>query len=410
MPEGDRPETPSPIRAPKPSSVLLVTQFWGRDGGVGAHVKASAALLARHNIDVRVLAERVEPGEEEMPGVTVQRNPGLFSAGTPAHERLGEAFSLSPTAIHLHQPADRELVELMRTAAPVLISVHGYAACTSGVHHFSPGNECTRAHGPGCMLNLTVRGCAHTRHLKHFPAKYKQVTRGLESLRRADMVLAYSSAIDRHLAVNGLVRRSVIPLFATMTPKAGSGHAERRRVVFAGRVTGAKGPAVLIRAAQDVDAEFVICGEGRQLEAVSRMARQLGIQQRIRFTGWLDPEELAQELADASVVVVPSRWPEPFGLVGIEALAAGRPVIASATGGILDWLEDGVNGLSVRAGDASDLARALNELLDNRDEQQAMGAAGQKMVAARYSPERHVAALLESYHAARSTWQAAQRV
>jgi len=142
------------------------------------------------------------------------------------------------------------------------------------------------------------------------------VTRGLEGLRQADMVLAYSSAIDRHLAVNGLVRRNVIPLFATMTPKAGSGHAARRRVMFAGRVTGAKGPAVLIHAARDVDAEFVICGEGRQLEAVSRLARQLGIQQRVRFTGWLNPEELAQELADASVVVVPSRWPSRLGWSG----------------------------------------------------------------------------------------------
>ena len=409
MPEGDRPEAPSQGRAPEPSSVLLVAQHWGRDGGVGAHVKASAAFLARNNLDVHVLAERVEPGEET-PGVTVHRSPGLLNARTPANERLGAALSSPPSVIHLHQPADRELVELMRTTAPVLISVHGYVACTSGVHHFSPGNECTRAHGPGCMLNLAVRGCAHTRHLKHFPAKYRQVTQGLEGLRRADMVLSYSSAIDRHLSVNGLVRRRVIPLFITMTPKAGSGHAHRRRVVFAGRITGAKGPGVLIQAARDVDAELVICGEGRQLEATRRLARELGIEQRVRFTGWLDPEELAQELADASVVVVPSRWPEPFGLVGIEALAAGRPVIASATGGILDWLEDGVNGLSVRAGDPSDLARALNELLGSHDRQQAMGTAGRKMVAARYSPERHVAALLESYRMARSTWEVAQRV
>ena len=54
---------------------------------------------------------------------------------------------------------------------------------------------------------------------------------------------------------------------------------------------------------------------------------------------------------------MPSLWPEPFGLVGIEALAAGRPVVASATGGIGDWLEDGVGGLMVPPGDPGALAR-----------------------------------------------------
>jgi len=151
-----------------------------------------------------------------------------------------------------------------------------------------------------------------------------------------------------------------------------------------------------------------MCGEGRQLEMMRGLARSLGVGERVRFTGWLDPDSLAQELADASVVVMPSRWPEPFGLVGIEALAAGRPVIASATGGILDWLQDGVTGLSVRPGDPLDLARALNELLADPERQRTMGAAGRKMVAARFSPERHLAGLLEAYRTARSTWQSAR--
>jgi len=184
MLEGNRPEAFSSTRAtPAPetehrgtaSTVLGAAgnAVLGRDGGVGAHLKASAALLARHNLDVRVLAERVEPGEE-MPGVHRISQSRAVQRTHAGERRLGAALAFPPAVIHLHQPAPRELVELMRTAAPVLISVHSYAACTSGVHHFSPGNECTRAHGPGCMLNLTVRGCAHTRHLKHFPAKYNR--------------------------------------------------------------------------------------------------------------------------------------------------------------------------------------------------------------------------------------------
>jgi glycosyltransferase involved in cell wall biosynthesis len=387
-------------------SVLLVTQLWGRDGGVAAHVRASATLLAEHGVNVEVLVADVQPGEGT-PAVTVHHRPELFDARARTHTRLGESLGAEPTVIHFHRRADAKLVDALRRRAPVVFSAHGYAACTSGVYFFAPGHECTRAHGLGCVVNLTVRGCAHTHHLKPFPAKYREASQGLQSLRRADLVLAYSSSIDRHLAANGLQRRRVIPLFTTMAPRVGSGHAARRRVVFAGRVAGPKGPGVLIHAAREVDAEFVICGDGRQLEMMRALAHRLGVEQRVRFKGWLDPDALAQELADASVVVMPSRWPEPFGLVGIEALAAGRPVVASATGGILDWLQDGVNGLSVRPGDARDLARALNELLGDPERQRIMGAAGREMVAARFSPERHLAELLESYRSARSTWLAA---
>jgi glycosyltransferase involved in cell wall biosynthesis len=123
------------------------------------------------------------------------------------------------------------------------------------------------------------------------------------------------------------------------------------------------------------------------------------------FTGWLSPEELARELAEASVVVMPSLWPEPFGLVGIEALAAGRPVVASFTGGVGDWLEDGVNGLCVRPGDPAALARALNELLADPTRQQAMGAAGKRMVAGRFSAQHHLTSLLDAYRSARATWE-----
>ena len=151
-----------------------------------------------------------------------------------------------------------------------------------------------------------------------------------------------------------------------------------RRVVFAGRVVKPKGLGVLIRAMRAVDAELVVCGDGMQLTAMRRLARRVGVERRVRFRGWLDAEQLAQELADASVVAIPSLWPEPFGLVGIEALAAGRPVVASLTGGIPDWLEDGVTGFGVQPGDVRALARALDELLADPARQQADGRGRQQ--------------------------------
>ncbi len=387
------------------ASVLLITPQWTRDGGVAAHTAASAAALAERGLKVSVLAARIEA--DAPPGVTLFESRRLFDESATPQARLGEALSSSPTTtIHAHQFNDPDVIEYMQASAPVVLSAHGYTACASGVHYFSPGHECTRPHGPGCVPNVLLRGCAHTRHLRSWPASYRRTTRAVEGLRRADLAVSYSSIVDRHLATNGVVARKVVPLFTTMTPVAATGHASRRRVVFAGRIVASKGIGVLIRAARLIDAELVVCGDGFGLDAMKRLARRLGVDHRVRFTGWLAPEALARELAEASVVAMPSLWPEPFGLVGIEALAAGRPVVASATGGIGDWLQDGVSGLCVKPGDPRALARALNELLDDPARQQSMGAAGRRAVAARFSAEHHVSALLEAYRIARSTWEA----
>jgi glycosyltransferase involved in cell wall biosynthesis len=371
---------------------------------VAAHVTASATLLARHGLDVRVLTARVESGED-LQGVTVYHRPELLDARASIDAMFGQSRSFRPAVIHLHQVDDPGIVRSMQSCAPVVMSAHGYTACTSGVYYFRPGQECTRAHGLGCLANLAARGCAHTRYPKTLPLKYLNATRGVQALKRADLAISYSSAVDRHLAANGVMRRQVIPLFTTMVPKIGSGHASRRRVLFAGRIVPPKGVGVLLRAAASVDAEFVICGTGRRLEEMRALAQRLGLEQRVHFTGWLSAGELAQELANASVVVLPSLWPEPFGLVGIEALAAGRPVIASSTGGIVDWLQDGVSGMLVDPGDAAGLAKALGELLADPERQQRMGSAGKQAVNARFSPERHVEALLQAYRVAHETWQ-----
>jgi glycosyltransferase involved in cell wall biosynthesis len=388
----------------KPLSVLLITPQWARDGGVGAHVQASAQVLAREGIDVSVLVERVE-SDERIEGVALYQREQLCDARCSPEERLGEVLSDQPAIAHLHQIDDPDIVAALQPRVPVVISAHGYTACASGLHYFRPGHECTRAHGVGCVPYLPV--CTHVRNPGRLPGKYQHAARGLEALRRADLAVSYSSAVDRHLAASRIHRRVLVPYFPTMTPKRGPPAAERR-VLFAGRVVSAKGVAVLIRAAREVDAEFFICGDGRQGQAMRKLARRMGLERRIHFTGWLAGGELAAQVAAASVIALPSLWPEPFGLIGIEAHAASRPVVASDTGGVRDWLEDGVNGLCVRPGDTGELARALNELLADLPRREAMGAAGKRSVSARFSAKRHLDVLLDAYRGARDRWAGAR--
>lgn len=383
-------------------SVLMVVPRWVRDGGVLAHIEASTRALLGAGMRVSVLAARVD--EDFLPaGVTVHVSPELYDRRAPLERRLGGALSSDPTVVHINQLGDPEVVARLRRIAPVVISAHGYVACTSGVHYFRPGEACTRPHGPGCVPNLLR--CAHTRNPLRLPGQYRLASSERSALRACDLAVSYSSAVDAHLAQNGIAQRRIVPYFPTVEPARPSQRAGGRRVMFAGRVVPSKGIGVLIDAACGLDAQVVVCGDGWQSAAMRKLARRRGLEHRVEFRGWLAPRELAQEFADASVVAVPSLWPEPFGIVGIEGFAAGRPAVASDTGGVRDWLEHGVSGLAVPAGDAAALARALGELLDDPARRDRMGAAGKATVESRFSAERHLAAIGEAYDAARAHWE-----
>lgn len=136
-------------------------------------------------------------------------------------------------------------------------------------------------------------------------------------------------------------------------------------VVTVGRLVEQKGHAVLLDAFGRLlesrpAARLRIVGDGELRDALAARARELGIDGRVEFTGTVHPT--LGVLRDADLFVFPSLW-EPQGLAVLEAFAAGVPVIASRTGGIVDMVEDGSTGLLVEPGDAAGLAAAMNGLL-----------------------------------------------
>jgi glycosyltransferase involved in cell wall biosynthesis len=386
-----------------PRSVLIVMPRWVRDGGVGAHLMRSAGALAAAGVRVSVLVARIET-EERIEGVELLHSPLLYKTEA-MDERFGEALAAEPDLIHLNQLDDPRVVEHLRERAPVAISAHGYLACAAGDHYFRPGHGCERAHGPGCVPNLIARGCAHSWDLRSYPRDYRQAGRALEAMHGADVVIGYSEAMGRHLRAAGVERRRVVPYFPTLDPYEGETGEPSKRIVFAGRLVRLKGAATLLRAARGLDAEVVLCGDGTEMEPLRRLAARLGT--RAAFRGWLSPDGLARELAEATVIAVPSLWPEPFGLVGIEGFAAGRPAVGSDTGGIPEWLEDGRSGLTVPAGDVRALAGALGQLLEDPERCRQMGEAGRAAVAERYSRASHLDAVLGAYGEARAHWESA---
>jgi glycogen(starch) synthase len=173
------------------------------------------------------------------------------------------------------------------------------------------------------------------------------------------------------------------------------------RLLFFGRLEELKGVQVLLAAlpavlAKHPGARLVICGSGPMEPELRRMADALGVGHAVELVGWLDGDGLAAQLAAAQVVVVPSMWPEAFGLTCLEALASGRAVVASAVGGLPDLVRDGETGLLVVPGDSIVLAAAVNRLAADEQLRRRLGRAG-RALAAEYTMDRHVHAVLTAY-------------
>jgi glycosyltransferase involved in cell wall biosynthesis len=168
-----------------------------------------------------------------------------------------------------------------------------------------------------------------------------------------------------------------------------------RRVVAVGRLVARKGVADVIAALAAVpDTELVVVGgpdaaglatdtEARRLLGV---AGDAGVADRVHLRGRLGRDDLPAVLRSADAVAcVP--WYEPFGLVAIEAMACGVPVVAAGVGGLCDTVVDGITGLHVPARDPGAVAAALRRLLDHPDLARRLGAAGAERARARYGWE-----------------------
>jgi glycosyltransferase involved in cell wall biosynthesis len=165
-------------------------------------------------------------------------------------------------------------------------------------------------------------------------------------------------------------RLSTVPLFPSL-PVATERLDSSDTIVFLGRMTTLKGGDILIRAIARAAADLgrsvrlIMAGDGPQRADWQRLARRERID--AEFPGWLDSGRRIALLAQATALAVPSLWPEPFGLVGLEAAARGVPAVAFDTGGIRQWLTHGVSGLLVPpAGSDRAMGAALAAILDDR--------------------------------------------
>jgi glycosyltransferase involved in cell wall biosynthesis len=180
---------------------------------------------------------------------------------------------------------------------------------------------------------------------------------------------------------------------------------DRRRIVSVGRFVARKGFDILIEAMTAVpDAELLIVGgpdisalaEDPEATRLAALADDLGVSDRVQFCGSVSRAEMPSVLRSADVVAC-TPWYEPFGIVPVEAMACGVPVLAAAVGGMLDTVVDGVTGVLVPPREPLECASALNEMLADPARLAEWGRAGRSRAESRYSWDRIAADTLKVY-------------
>ena len=178
--------------------------------------------------------------------------------------------------------------------------------------------------------------------------------------------------------------------------------ANPKQVFASGRSSPEKGFSVLLAAwalilPNQPDARLTLAGDGPRLPSYKALAEKLGITDSVEFPGWLTGQSLQGAIAQSSVVVAPSTWSEPFGLVAVEAGVASKPVIAARVGAFPEIIVHKRNGLLFEAGDIPELAAAINYLLGHPMQAKALGQTHREIVETNFSIEGCATQYLELY-------------
>ena len=211
---------------------------------------------------------------------------------------------------------------------------------------------------------------------------------------RKDIINCMPSAASRlSLIYNGVPTPKLSPLPLVFVPPT---------LFCSGRLVPEKGFNLAIDALVQLIPEFpairlIIAGIGPELTKLQTQARELGIQEHVFFTGRIKPEAMPALINQATIVIVPSRWREPFGLVAIEAAIMARPVIASNVGGLPEVIIDGKTGALVEKDNPAAFANAVRYLLNHPALASKMGLTGKENAEKNFSIDAYVNAYDKLY-------------
>lgn len=298
-----------------------------------------------------------------------------------------------PDIVHIHTISEASpAVLFLLKKTPTVMTVHGpeeYLLAT--LPWVLPPSSYEGGHYGG---RITLIGKLHYMyHAQVQGALYRQ------GLKNVNLFIAPSNFIRefaRHQLVRMVQLYNGIDLFSYTVPSA------CKTIMFVGALKAGKGAAYLVTAMQRVkethpDAILRIVGDGEERQALSSLIRRLELDNNVEFLGWQTGERLRELYQSAAIVVIPSIWPENLPTVCIEAMSAGRVVIASKIGGLEEMIDNGVTGYVVEPAASEQIAEKILVLLDDRNQMEFMGQQASQRAEALFSLPSHLDSLHQIY-------------
>ncbi|MCH9836802.1 glycosyltransferase family 4 protein [bacterium] len=377
--------------------LMLSWDFPPREtGGTGAHVYGLSRALADagHDVVVLTIADRAaDAAGERSDRVRVERA-AVDLPHIPAERYLALTASADHSLVQLALDADSPLAGWQ----PDVVHGHdwkvGWAADTLARHH-------------GVPFVLTMHGTERVRHGGNLPIGEPTDVNSIEwwLAFRADRLIASTRfMVDQLVTGFELAPDQVICIPNGIDPQLWDGHDRGDReplIVSWGRVQYEKGFQVLARAmttlrAQVSNVSCVIAGRGSYLPELQTQIDVEGVSDLIALPGFLGDNELRSLVHRAGCVVIPSLY-EPFGVVALEALAAGAPLIVARTGGLAELIVDTDAGLTFEPGNPDDLARIVKMVLGDSALAQRLTSNARHLIQSMYAWDAVASSIVEVY-------------
>ena len=384
--------------------VLLINDYATPTGGAELLMFALRDALRRRGHDARLFASSAQGGrgprraDYECWGTTSRFRTLLQSHNPWASRRLKQILQdFQPDVVHVKiflTQLSPSILSLLKSV-PSLYYVAWYRPiCPLGNKTLPTGRACHDPYGAACYRH----GCLP---LHDWLPLMLQMRHWRQWRHCFDQIVANSQAVQHCLEAEGIATDGVIgcgiPVRSARPPLTSP-----PTVAFAGRLVWDKGVDVLVKAFAQVrqhcsDAQLMIAGDGPERDRIRTEIEQLGLSEAVTLLGHLPRTDMEQHFDQAWVQAVPSRWAEPFGMVAAEAMMRGTAVVASASGGLLEVIQDGRTGTLVPPATVDSLAQALLPLLQNRSLAERMGQAGREVALAHFSEPIFVDKFVHQY-------------
>ena len=382
--------------------ILVANALQSTVGGIEKYLQALIPALLERGHEVAMLYEHAAPaGEETVDPRDAALPVWYWRDASTARE---EVVRWRPDVIYSNSVESLDMEDFTLRTCPTVFYAHAYhGTCATGrkCHSFPQARPCHRKLSPICLaLHYPLRcgGLNPRTALKMFQTQSEHNAR----LAGYQSVLVASAHMHREYERNGVAPEKLhlvpLPLTGARRENIDRRSAAPSSILFLGRLADVKGVDHLLEAMPPASRALgrpltlTIAGDGGERARLERLAQKIGA--AVRFAGWLGAEAKMEAMRQADLVAVPSVWPEPFGLVGIEAGGFALPAVGYAVGGIPDWLIAGQTG-EIAPGDpptVQGLADAIVRALRDPDHYARL-ARGAWEFSLQFNMERHVAQL-----------------